>query len=932
MANPERTSELSTRPIQVASYVISPPPNVSCSFNNSERHALIQSGWWSHYHSVLNHCNWTGIGCDETGNVLHINGSQLDINPDSLILQNLNLTAFPNLVSLDLHGMGLTGTIPKEVGTLTKLVSLDMSQNYLYGELPPTLSNLTQLRDFDVSENSFSGSIPSTFGQLEELTSLSLDSNQIEGPIPLELGSLKYLQVLSISNNLLNGSIPSTLGQLQSLTLLGLDLNQIEGPIPLQLGNLKHIEVLSLSFNFLSGSIPSTLGQLQSLTFLDLARNQIQGPIPLQLGNLTRLYYLDLSNNLLTGIIPSTLGQLVKLNNLNLGSNQIGGSISIQIGNLTSLVFLDLSENYYSGSIPFQIGALTKLKELYIELNQINGSIPPLFTNLSNLENLDLSHNKLSGVIPPQLFLLPFLDPSLLSSNQLSGTIPSDFADTSISYLDLSHNKLIGSIPFAIDICSPGLGTLDLSCNLLNGSITSQAGCVSDLNLSHNFLQGEIPFLFVENKRLKSLDLSYNNFTGILHKELAAISYINLSYNSFDFSRDIAMESELPNYCYFSQDSLISCNTPNFTSCHYSVPETSNIKNLLIMFLPVTCTILFVIILATLLFARRIKSRKIEELKAKNGDLFSIWNYDGKIAFEDIIEATQDFDIRYCIGTGAYGSVYRAQLPSGKVVALKKLHQRESQNPSFDKSFRNEVKMLSQIRHRNIVKLHGFCLHNRCMFLIYEYMERGSLFCALRIDEEAEELSWSQRVNILSGTANALAYMHHDCSPPIVHRDVTSSNILLNSELHAVVSDFGTARLLDPDSSNQTLQVGTYGYLAPELAYTMTVTEKCDVYSFGVVALETLMGRHPGDLILSLLDSSNKNIMVKDILDSRIRLPLCQKDTEAIVEVVKLALACLHSNPNPRPSMQQVAHQLSNFKQSSLPFSFSEITVHQLIA
>ncbi|MED6147361.1 hypothetical protein PIB30_043419 [Stylosanthes scabra] len=218
------------------------------------------------------------------------------------------------------------------------------------------------------------------------------------------------------------------------------------------------------------------------------------------------------------------------------------------------------------------------------------------------------------------------------------------------------------------------------------------------------------------------------------------------------------------------------------------------------------------------------------------------------------------------------------------------------------------------------------------MFLVYEYMERGSLFYALSIDDEARELSWSQRVNILSGTANALSYMHHDCYPPIVHRDVTSSNILLNSELHAV-SDFGTARLLDPDSSNQTLQVGTYGYLAPELAYTMRVTEKCDVYSFGVVAMETLMGRHPKELILSLMDScNNKNMMVKDLLDSRIRIPLCQRDTEAIVEVVKLALASLRSNPKSRPSMQQVAHELSNHKQSSLSLTFSEITVHQSIA
>ncbi|KAL4395157.1 hypothetical protein AHAS_Ahas02G0223900 [Arachis hypogaea] len=720
------------------SYRIFPPnaPNLTTAaaassfFNNSERQALIQSGWWSHDHSDLNHCKWTGISCDRAGrSVEEIHGWELIIISESLWLQNLNLTAFPNLVHLYLDEMGLKGSIPKEIGTLTKLCNLDLSNNNLDGKLPPTLSNLTQL------------------------------------------------------------------------------------------------EYLDVSFNFLSGIIPSTLGHCKELISFSLASNQIEGPIPLELGNLTRLYYLDLSNNLLTDLIPSTFIQLVSLNDLNLGSNQIGGSIPVQIGNLTSLCSLDLSNNSFSGSIPFQIGALTQLQYFLMELNQINGSIPSQFINLPSLKGLDLSHNKLSGPLPPNI------------------------ASTSGRTIDLSHN----------------------------------------------FLTGDIPSIFGVNSMMESLDLSYNNFT----------------------------------------ESLIGCNTPSFASCHSTpktqLPHSAKTKHLLVIVLPITCIILLTII-AIILLARRTKSKKLEKRTAKNGDLFSIWNYDGKIAFEDIIEATQDFDIRYCIGTGAYGSVYRAQLPSGKVVAVKKLHQRESQNPSFDKSFRNEVKMLTEIRHRNIVKLHGFCLHSQCMFLVYEYMEKGSLFYALRIDDEAEELTWSHRVNILSGAANALSYMHHDCSPPIVHRDVTSNNILLNSELHAVVSDFGTARVLDPDSSNQTLKVGTYGYLAPELAYSWTVTEKCDVYSFGVVALETLMGRHPRELISSLFDTSPQNMLLKDLLDSRIRLPHSQKDAQDIALVVTIALACLHSKPNSRPSMLQVSQQLSSSGQSPLPLSFFEISIHQLMA
>ncbi|RVW26497.1 MDIS1-interacting receptor like kinase 2 [Vitis vinifera] len=313
----------------------------------------------------------------------------------------------------------------------------------------------------------------------------------------------------------------------------------------------------------------------------------------------------------------------------------------------------------------------------------------------------------------------------------------------------------------------------------------------------------------------------------------------------------------------------------------------------------------------------------------KNGDLFSIWDYDGRIAFEDIISATEDFDIRYCIGVGGYGSVYRAQLPSGKVVAVKKLHRSEIDEPAYLRSFKNEVQMLKEIRHRNIVKLHGYCLHNRCMFLIYMYMERGSLYCMLSNEVEAVELDWVKRVNIVKNMAHALSYMHHDCIPPIIHRDISSNNILLDSKLESFVSDFGTARLLDPDSSNQTLVAGTYGYIAPELAYTMVVTEKCDVYSFGVVALETMIGKHPGELITSLSSSLCQDIMLRDVLDSRLPLPEDLQVAKDVVFVVLLALKCIHSNPKSRPTMQQVSYKILG----NIPFPkspFYAISLHEL--
>uniref|UniRef100_A0A2P2MJA7 non-specific serine/threonine protein kinase n=1 Tax=Rhizophora mucronata TaxID=61149 RepID=A0A2P2MJA7_RHIMU len=325
------------------------------------------------------------------------------------------------------------------------------------------------------------------------------------------------------------------------------------------------------------------------------------------------------------------------------------------------------------------------------------------------------------------------------------------------------------------------------------------------------------------------------------------------------------------------------------------------------------------------------KNSQQQEAKAlKNGDLFSAWNYDGKIAFEDIIKATEDFDIRYCIGTGGYGSVYKAQLPTGKVVALKKLHRLEAEEPVFDECFRNEAKMLTEIRHKNIVKLHGFCLHERSMFLIYQYMERGSLLCALGSDVLAVELDWSKRVNIIKDIAFALSYLHHDCNPPILHRDVSSSNILLNSELEAFVSDFGTARFLYPNSSNQTVLAGTQGYIAPELAYTMAVDEKCDVYSFGVVALETMMGRHPGELLSSLTRPWDQDMMLKDVLDQRPSPPGNRLLDQDVVLVVILALACLRSDPKLRPTMQNVCRELL-VRRPPLSISLHAISLRHLM-
>ncbi|RHN44383.1 putative protein kinase RLK-Pelle-LRR-XI-1 family [Medicago truncatula] len=187
---------------------------------------------------------------------------------------------------------------------------------------------------------------------------------------------------------------------------------------------------------------------------------------------------------------------------------------------------------------------------------------------------------------------------------------------------------------------------------------------------------------------------------------------------------------------------------------------------------------------------------------------------------------------------------------------------------------------------------------------------------------------WRKRINIVKGVASALSYLHHDFTFPIVHRDVSTSNIFLNSEWQPSVSDFGIARLLQCDSSNRTIVAGTIGYIAPELAYTMVVSEKCDVYSFGVMALEILLGRHPEEILSSLQLTSTQDIKLREVLDKRLQRPNNEMVSLHIIQVAVVAFACLNLSLSSRPTMKCVSQ---SFSTQIIPLSIplSEFSAHQ---
>ncbi|KAL0392467.1 UNVERIFIED_CONTAM: MDIS1-interacting receptor like kinase [Sesamum radiatum] len=450
---------------------------------------------------------------------------------------------------------------------------------------------------------------------------------------------------------------------------------------------------------------------------------------------LPHLVRIELRGLKLYGTIPAQIGALSNLRYLILSSNNFTGGIPTQIGALSKLIMLYLAYNNLTGAIPTQIGALSNLKYLFLLANNLTGTIPFQISALSQLIYLDFSRNNLTGEISSELVQMPRLRLLKLSSNQISGQIPVDIGQLSqLRILELSSNNLSGFIPFQIAYLP--LQKIDLSQNSIQGTITSVFGSIGTSGYNEVLLQ---------------VNLSHNNLSGAIPRALFELDTVDLSYNALEGPIPIDIRCELPKCVLF----------PNGKLFNYSASTTSSNKeasntNYTLIFLPVA-VFFGLLFLGGGFFLFKIKAKKSnqEPLVTNEGDIFKIWNFNGKIAYEDIVKATEDFEISYCIGTGGYGSVYRAELPNGRVVALKKLHRMEGENPTYDKCFRNEAEILQGIRHQNIVRLFGYCLHKRCMFLIYEYVERGSLFCILRDENEAVELDWVKRVNVVKGVAHA---------------------------------------------------------------------------------------------------------------------------------------------------------------------------------
>ena len=321
-----------------------------------------------------------------------------------------------------------------------------------------------------------------------------------------------------------------------------------------------------------------------------------------------------------------------------------------------------------------------------------------------------------------------------------------------------------------------------------------------------------------------------------------------------------------------------------------------------------------------------LKKRKLIQQKEKffqqNGGILlqqKLSNHQGFVettkiySAEELEKATNNYNESRVLGQGGYGTVYRGILPDNKVIAIKKSKigsQRQVEQ------FINEMTVLTQIIHRNVVKLLGCCLETEVPLLVYEFITNGTLSDHIHDKGRSFFLSWEKRLKIAAETAGALAYLHSATSVPIIHRDVKTANILLDDNFTAKVSDFGASKLIPHDQIElNTLVQGTFGYMDPEYFHTSQLTEKSDVYSFGVVLAELLTGRMALSFNMPESDRNLAKYFVSAVNDDRLFQILedhivNEGNIKLLKEVANIAKSCLSLRGEDRPSMKEVAMEL----------------------
>ncbi|KAG8371336.1 hypothetical protein BUALT_Bualt13G0077100 [Buddleja alternifolia] len=862
-----------------------------------------------------------------------------------------------SLQILYLGGNNLNGVIPHQIGNLHNLVELGLSENKITGSVPLSIFNISSLQILQLWDNKLTGSLPREIGNLTILRHLILNDNHLTGLLPREIGKLCQLQNLSLAYNSFTGSLPSDFFNISTLQSLSIVANNLSGSLPTNLGYMQPVlEELFLYENYLSGSIPESISNCSKLRILALDSNNFTGFIPHFFGNLRLLerllldntnlktespyselsfitsltncrvlYMLAVSNIPLDGIIPASIGNLSTSFQYFYASNcKIKRKIPEEIGNLSNLMVLDLADNELTGKIPFTVKHLQKLQGLYLENNKLEGSIPDGLCDLHNLVDLYLSQNRFSGFIPECLGNVTSLRHLLLNSNMLSSSIPSSlWRIKDLLLLNLSSNSLSGFL-------HPELGNLvaaisiDLSMNNLSKDIPSTIGnlqVMADLFLAHNSLEGSIPASIGSMINLVTLDLSYNNLSGLIPKSMERLQHLNYFNVSFNVLRgEIPSAGPFKNFTVESfKGNEALCGSPRFhvSSCNTVSNHRSKKKRLggaLLVLIAVVSLTVMIISLAFILTRYRRKDR----LASENGALEP--NIPERVSYYELLRATEQFSESNLLGVGGFSSVYKGIMSDGRVLAVKVFN---LQLQSVFKSFDVECEVLRNLRHRNLTKVIGSCSNEDFKALILEYMPKGSLEKWLYSHDYCLDLM--QRLNIMIDIAYALEYLHHGYSSLIVHCDLKPSNVLLDEDMIAHVSDFGIAKLLgEGESISHTETLATLGYMAPEYGLEGLVSTRCDVYSYGIMLIETFTRKRPSDDMFGQDFSLRiwvERSLPHQVIDANLMHPEEEhfnKSLQCISSILELALKCSTECPSERINMKEALVKLQKIKRQFL--------------